>query len=358
MTGNSIRLPRQPRILLCASVIHIIGAGIAGLALAENLTGKGIASCLYEKSASTGLEASGKNAGIIRTYEADSTIRFLARETLAYYRAHEPSLDECGLLLNPWEIDYSEHGKGEARTFLHNGAMAEYFSENGTVEPGLVVARLTQAAEIRNDIYYHSECSLLAEGGQITALSRRSDNHIIPMSAADSVVVAAGEGCVVIARNLPMAWQPGLIAHRRTLFEFTDKAGRFRNSPVEWNEHSGVYFRPAKDGIVATAGEQIPVEAAAGEDAADEAALLTLRRELKFLSKEDLVSTRNCRRLMPLDNRPYCGNDPKFKNLFWFTGLGGRGMSIAPALATELANLLVTGENKLLEDHFSPARAS
>jgi glycine/D-amino acid oxidase-like deaminating enzyme len=60
---------------------------------------------------------------------------------------------------------------------------------------------------------------------------------------------------------------------------------------------------------------------------------------------------------MPLDNRPYCGGDPRFKNLFWFTGLGGRGMSIAPALASELSDLLMTGKNKLLDDHFSPARA-
>lgn len=358
MRGISIRLPGQGVILLCIHVIHIIGGGIAGLSLAESLYEKGISAQIYEKSAGTGLEASGKNAGIIRTYEADSVIRSLARTTLAYYRAHEPSFNECGLLLKPWEIDYSEHGAGETRKFLHSGEDAEYFRENGTVEPLAVLGRLTKAVEDRKEIHYHGECSLLAGEERITGILTHASGRSVPVGTADSIVVAAGEGCVVLAQSLPLAWQPGLIAHRRTLYEFTDKTGRFENAPVEWNEHSGVYFRPVKGGIVATAGEQIPVAASSSDEAADEASLQILRRELRFLAGEDLVSTRNCRRLMPLDNRPYCGNDTKFRNLFWFTGLGGRGMSVAPALAKELSNLLVTGKNKLLEDHFSPARAS
>ncbi|MCX7632839.1 MAG: hypothetical protein N2Z22_05865, partial [Turneriella sp.] len=56
------------------------------------------------------------------------------------------------------------------------------------------------------------------------------------------------------------------------------------------------------------------------------------------------------------DHRPYCGRDPRIANLYWLTGLGGRGMSIAPALAQLLAQQIVFHKTDPLLEFLTPAR--
>lgn len=70
--------------------------------------------------------------------------------------------------------------------------------------------------------------------------------------------------------------------------------------------------------------------------------LAALSREYPLLAERHLTGWRTCLRVMPADNRPYCGADAFLNNLWWFAGLGGRGMSLAPALADELARQLTS----------------
>lgn len=316
-------------------VIYILGAGIAGLTLAASLERRSRPWRIFEKAGQVGEEASGKNAGILRTYETDPVIAPFARQSLGYYRAAEPSYRECGLVLKPWEVDYAAK-PGASRKFSHGRFSGIFLPENGTLEPMQLLTRLVSAQVKYGGISPGEEARLEAAGEHVTLLSTGTSNT--ELSPGDYVVVACGEGAKAIARSLGRA--PGLVAHRRTLFEFKNPLAA--DGPVEWDEESGVYFRLSGGGqtLTATAGEQVPVspQDSAAED--EEKLMAILIREFPFLSRDILVSTRTCKRLTPLDNRPFAGRDGVLKNLFWFTGLGGRGISIAPAVAEVLADLL------------------
>ena len=148
-----------------------------------------------------------------------------------------------------------------------------------------------------------------------------------------------------------------MISHQRTLYEYRNDTGYA--GPVEWDEESGCYFRPWDDTLVATAGEQIPVPVTYDRDdkpVKSDASIDLLEKQFPQLSRAALIGYRTCRRTMPLDNRPFCGRDKSNNRLFWFTGLGGRGISVAPALADALAGLVCGTKTDAELAAFSPAR--
>lgn len=331
-------------------MVHIVGAGIAGLLLAEQLDALGVSWQLWEKSPRVGHEASGKNAGIIRSYEADPVIAQLARASLSYYHSQEPSFVRCGIALAPWEFDYT--APDYPRVKLLSGKEGILLENDGCVEPMAVLQRLASNNYRHGRIHFSTPAVLeLRQNG--TAW------HFGDAIAAkeDRVVIACGEGAIAfdgaLQRNL------ALIPHLRTLYEYQN-FHRYQG-PVEWDEESGCYFRSSGHLLIATAGEQIPMaprsEGEADEKPADEKGPAVLAEKFSFLSPAQLCGSRTCRRLMSLDNRPYCGRDPVITNLYWLTGLGGRGMSIAPALAACLARLIVLGESDPLLAPLSLGRA-
>lgn len=335
-------------------MIHIIGGGIAGLLVAEELDRRGKAWRLYERAPAIGAEASGKNAGIVRTYEADPVIASVAAKSLMYYSEHEPSFSKTGILLRPWEFDYDVEGS-EIRPFSHGRFTGFFLPENGTVQPMPMLNRLAQAKYKHGSITYNCEASIELKDAKLSLRlpGVAPETHIL--ADDEQIVIAAGEGCAVISETLRA--ELGLISHQRTLYEYRNGSGYA--GPVEWDEESGCYFRPWGETLVATAGEQIPVPVTYARDdkpVKSEQSVALLAQQFPLLNQADLVSYRTCRRTMPLDNRPFCGKDRQFDRLFWFTGLGGRGMSIAPALAHALADTVcgVSPEQDLAP--FSPAR--
>lgn len=333
-------------------MVHIIGGGIAGLLLAEALESRGSEWQLYERASTIGAEASGKNAGIVRTYEADPVFSAVAAQSLAYYLAHEPSFAKTGILLRPWEFDYGVEGH-DTRPFSHGRFTGFFLPENGTLAPMSLLQRLAETQYRYGKIHFNREVSLELDGNMLSL--REGDEKFLALPENDQIVVTAGEGCAAISGKLGV--ELGLISHQRTLYEYRNQAEY--DGPVEWDEESGCYFRAWGDTLVATAGEQIPVPVTyAHSNAAiksDESVNL-LESQFPLLNRTELVDYRTCRRTMPLDNRPFCGADAKFSRLFWFTGLGGRGVSIAPALASALADV-VCGKNPGQDlAPFSPAR--
>lgn len=335
-------------------MVHIIGGGIAGLLTAEALEARGKSWQLYERSGAIGPEASGKNAGIVRTYEADPVIAAVAGGSLGYYAANEPSFDKTGILLRPWEFDYDVES-AESRPFSHGRFTGFFLPENGTVKPMPMLHRLANAAYKHGKIIYNCDAGIVIDGDIIHLRLPSNGAGTLALAAGDQVVIAAGEGCAAISDTLQA--ELGLISHQRTLYEYRNTAGYA--GPVEWDEESGCYFRPWDETLVATAGEQIPVPVTYARDntpVKSEESINLLEKQFPQLSRAALVGYRTCRRTMPLDNRPFCGKDRQFDRLFWFTGLGGRGISIAPVLADALADLVCGHEPKHDLAPFSPAR--
>lgn len=318
-------------------MVYILGAGIAGLSLATALSRAGIRWCILEKEHEIGLYASGKNAGIIRTYETDPVIRHYAEQTLAIYRAEEPGFTECGLIIKPWDIDYSLEN-AERRAFTHGRDEGYLLPQNGTLSAKAVLARLLAAAKAGGGVSFGFDADLEIHESRLVALKNKAGNDNLSLTPADVVVIASGEG--VLQHAAALRRPLGLVAHRRNLYEYANVTGY--TGPVEWNEETSCYFRADGKLLVATAGEQIPHGAGVAVDKAEVVPehLVTLAREYPLLAERNLTGWRTCLRVMPADNRPYCGADTQVKNLWWFAGLGGRGMSLAPALAAELAHQL------------------
>lgn len=332
-------------------MVHIVGAGIAGLLLAEQLESWGVAWHLWEKAPDVGQEASGKNAGIIRSYEADPVMAQLARASLQYYHSQEPSFVRCGIALAPWEFDYTAPEYPKVK--LRSGKEGVLLENDGCVEPMAVLKRLATKHYRHGSISFSTPVVL--ESAPNSVRWRLGDTVL---SADDSVVLACGEGAITFDKALQRGL--ALIPHLRTLYEY-ENSHDYRG-PVEWDEESGCYFRASGRLLIATVGEQVPVaprvetQTESDEKTADEKALRVLAAKFPFFAQENLRGSRTCRRLMPLDNRPYCGRDPAMANLYWLTGLGGRGMSIAPALSAILARLIVWGQSDPLLTVLSPGR--
>ena len=330
-------------------MVHILGGGIAGLMLAQELDKRELSWHVWEKAPLPGAEASGKNAGIIRSYEADPIVSKLATASRDYYRSNEPSYQPCGIAFVPWEFDYL--APAYPATKLLSGKEGILLTEDGCVEPMAVLQRLAGAKYRYGGISFSTQAYLDTAGNGIAW--RFGD--AVP-AAGDSIVIACGEGAIAFDRALQRGLT--LVPHLRTLYEYANVHGY--RGPVQWDEESGCYFRVSGDTITATAGEQIPVpprqEDAADDRQADDRSPAVLARQFPFLAPAQLLAWRTCRRLMPLDNRPYCGRDPQIENLYWLTGLGGRGMSIAPALAHLLADLIALGKSDELLEALSPAR--
>ncbi len=336
-------------------MIYILGAGIAGLSLARELGKSGIAWQILEKEPKEGLHASGKNAGIVRTYETDPLVRHFAQASLRVYRSEEPSFDPCGLLLKPWEVDYALSAVPQRR-FSHGRAEGFFLSDNGCIDPELLLQRLVDDCAATGKIIYGFAAEPIRSGGRIAALQNSQAMARIELTGNDSVVVASGEGA--IGHSLQLSRPLGLIAHRRTLYEYANTS--LYAGPVEWNEETSCYFRVSRGNLLATAGEQVPqsesqlVEA----NAPNEKHLQALAAEYSFLTATNLVGWRSCLRVMPPDNRPYCGDDGQIANRYWFAGLGGRGISLAPALASGLAaEIAGTGSDMRWVAALQPARA-
>ncbi|MFO1472922.1 MAG: FAD-dependent oxidoreductase [Turneriella sp.] len=335
-------------------MVHIIGGGVAGLLAAEALEKRGRAWRLYERAGVVGAEASGKNAGIVRSYEADPVIASVAGKSVAYYAANEPSFRKTGILLRPWEYDYDVEAN-ETRPFSHGRFTGFFLPENGTVNPMPMLTRLATADYRYGKILYNCEVALEVKDDEIFLRLQGAQPQTLTLGSDDRVIVAAGEGCAAISDVCGAAL--GLISHQRTLYEYNNAAGYA--GPVEWDEESGCYFRPWDQTLVATAGEQIPVPVTYARDdtpVKSEESIDLLEKQFPLLSRSELVGYRTCRRTMPLDNRPFCGADRRYSRLFWFTGLGGRGISIAPALADTLADLVCGQAPRDDLSAFSPER--
>lgn len=330
-------------------MVHIIGGGIAGLMLAEELDRRKVEWQLWEKSGALGAEASGKNAGIIRSYESDPVVARLARESLAYYHKREPSFDHAGIAFIPWEVDYE--APPYTTTKLLSGKEGILLADDGCVEPMAVLQRLASGTYTYGKIHMGQAVSVQKQDGAL--------HWLIPgisVASDDIFVVACGEGAIAVSSAMQRA--PSLVPHLRTLYEY-ENSQNYRG-PVQWDEESGCYFRAFGPQIIATAGEQIPVpvrnEGESDDREADSRSAHVLARQFPFLTQDKLQGWRSCRRLMPLDNRPYCGRDHEWPNVYWLTGLGGRGMSIAPALAVLLADQLTGAPTSADLEALSPAR--
>jgi D-arginine dehydrogenase len=122
---------------------------------------------------------------------------------------------------------------------------------------------------------------------------------------------------------------------RRHLVQLRAAGAARAQMPVVWRLEDEVYFRPESGGLLASPCDETAWPA--GVPVNDPAALLMLAQKLQrtapTLASAQVSHAWACLRTFARDRELVVGSDARVRGLFWLTGLGGRGMSVAPAAA-------------------------
>jgi D-arginine dehydrogenase len=358
-----------------AEQVIVVGGGVAGLSAAALLAPHKRV-LLLEREPLLASQASGNNAAIHRPLEHDLASAELARRSrqLLDSLLGPQVLNATGLLLvsaspdsvatlaalareanvrhRVWTADalHRQHpvlsgGEAESALFLHDGGVLDLHALNS----GLARLAKQSGAEFRTT----SAVAQLEHTAGAIAGVRLADGTQLP---ARYVVLAAGAWSAQLAAASGLSLS--LTPKRRHLVQLTAADILPRDAPVIWRLEDEVYFRPESGGVLASPCDETdwPAELLPERDPA---ALAMLGEKLaRIAPKLADARVRNawaCLRTFALDRELVVGADSRVKGLYWLAGLGGRGMSVAPAAAELLANELL--ERAHDRGHaFSPSR--
>lgn len=366
--------------------IYVIGAGIAGLTAALELAKNKNQVIVFEKEDDLFLYASGRNAGILRSYEAHPVLSKIAKRSAVRYLMLDKQytiLKKIGLLIRPHEYDYYSFEKDqtqwpwtELKPTLKEFQLApgfrfqgEFIKANGVINLPKLLSVLLKMMHAKN-IKIVNRARLINVSFQNERISHlnmefsASTPNIekIRVEKKDTVIISNGSWAADKS-IFPDLKIPKTIPHKRHLyFLVPTKESRLINDiPIVWDETTDSYFRSEKDGILATHADQEP---ASWDDYNINESQLDIFNEyfintFPWFRDWEVTQARACLRTFTLDNLPIVGFHPDVKNLFWNVGWGGRGMSLSMGIGEYLSLLFdrgyVKGETEM-DNPFSPAR--
>jgi len=335
--------------------VAVIGAGIAGAALARAFDAGGL-SCVLVEAAEPGAGGSGFPSSLVtpRLDVGDRAIAALHAQALgradALYAATPGAVHARGVLqLEQGERDAARFARVAGQPMWPEGAMVR-------LDAAACAARLGEAPGcggllMRDALSIHPRVVLeawLARAERVRAevarIERSMDGWRLvdagggTIVEADAVVVAAGWGSAALAAELPLSPVRGQA-------DWVEGVG---SPPVAW----GGYASPTVDGLLFGATHErgeTTVEVAAGASARN---LETLAARLPGLAARVAAAgrtrSRAAIRATTPDRLPLAGETAP--GLFVLTGLGSRGFCVAPLLAEHVAALAAGAPSPLPAD--------
>lgn len=327
----------------------IVGAGFAGVSTAYHLARRGARGVLVlDKEAAAGMQASGRNAGLLRQSSDDPEIAaLLQRGARAARRALldvPGSIQRTGSLILGGGIERLTRGPrarmldaSEVVRGLHGKAL--YDPDDSVVDPQAFLGVFLEGARGRGVTFGFGESvtAVRTVRGRIEGVetTRRK-------IAAKTLVVAAGAWAGEVAA---LAGSNGIAIEPRRRHLFRGGIGRpeGKSWPFVWNEEKGVYFRPEGDGMLLSPCDAEPHPAA--EPEIDPARRDELARKVAdvfgALGEWRLGPGWACLRTFAKDERFVIGPDPRVAGLFWVGALGGHGMTSAWAVGRLAAQVIL-----------------
>ena len=327
----------------------IVGAGFAGVSTAYHLARRGARGVLVlDKEAAAGMQASGRNAGLLRQSSDDPEIAaFLRRGARAARRALRDipgSMLHTGSLIlgdgirrlrsgpRARVLDASEVVKGLSGRAL-------YDPDDGVIDPQALLGVFLEGARGRGVAFGFGErvTGIRTSRGRIEGVETTKRKI-----ATRTLVVAAGAWAgevAALAGSAGIAIEP----RRRHLFRGAIDHPEGRSWPFVWNEEKGVYFRPEGDGMLLSpcdAEPHGPAEPEVDPKRRDELAR-KVADAFGVLGDWRLGPGWACLRTFAKDERFVIGPDPKVNGLFWVGALGGHGMTSAWAVGRLAAQAIL-----------------
>lgn len=335
--------------------ILIIGGGIAGLATAAALAGRGRTVRLVERELHPGFHSSGRNAAIGRQLTgraAHTALAIQGRNALA----EAGLLDARGGLLLAAEAAALDPLAAEADAFgveVHRapgaglpGLEAEAhlaIPSDGVIDThGLLGHCARQAREAG---------AVLTFGQGLAGLETGKDGFLATLDDGSKIftttlVNAAGAWAGEVGR-MAGGVDPGFRPLRRHLV-WSDHAWH-PEVPWAWWVDRPLYLRPESGGLLLCPCEEVEVAppAPGQQPDTDPSVLPGLGRSLADLAPEliDAPVTRawSGLRTFAKDRQFVIGWDPVNPRLFWVAGLGGHGMTTGLAVGRLAAEVLLHG---------------
>ena len=359
--------------------ILVLGAGIAGASTAWHLARRGVEVVLLEMEDSPDKHSSGRNAAILRTGIPDPALHRLAQESLDFFE-HPPAdflLDSPHAATGLW-MGATPSGASRFLEWVRNPACASggierpvqelyesipmfaeglaasvYFPREGTLD----VSGIHQAF-LRGSVQQGAETRLGARGCALIhdhqrILGIRTDNEDLE---ADAVVCAGGGWANQLAKDA--GFQLHLTAMRRHLLVTEPTPLVDPDWPVAWMFGDEFYCRPESGGLLICACDEAAVHPEHGELVSDSAVELIAQKSSRWLPALNEVGaahTWSGMRTFAQDQRFVLGPDDRIEGLYWAAGLGGHGMTCAPAVGRAAAAHLIGQEP---DAEFLPNRPS
>ena len=354
----------------------VLGAGIGGLSVGYALARRGQRVRIFERGASLGTGASGKNAGMGRQAVADPALVRLARDTLAMVRdfqggADGPLLRSRGSFLLHDDIDeidrLGEHLKHSEIPFaVDDGPVPAWLAGTGTAHRLYVPSDATLDS---GGILEEVRRRFLTAGG-VLSLGEPVEEVRVDGSGSISGVRSRGQdlscAALVDARGafagrplpgLPELGLPALVARRRHLALGISADVVSLDDPWVWDLSGGAYCRPEPGGALLCACDEevVPPETELAHPDALEWIAQRTKERFPALGNVRIRTHWAGLRTFSEDEGFVLGGDPRLPGFVWMAGLGGHGMSAGLAAGFAVAEEMCSGR---LPSHVQSLAAS
>lgn len=340
----------------------IVGAGLAGASVAWHLGG----AVVLEQGAAPGSEATAQNAGMVRRLSEDPIERALSFRSSVFFESEDWGASRVtgavlALAHDPWHLHDAvavlrlrgaRVERGSDLPVLQGARLAEVWTlpDERVADGHTLVQGFLRGSEVRCGVQV---TRLVVESGRVAGVET-AEGRI----AADRVVLAAGAWSSVLAATAGL--KRSLVPIRRSLMVSESHPLATSDHPWVWLDDLGVYFRPEAGGWLlsgcdetvdrppAGAGSQGPLEPMGRALALDKLSHIPALAGLAVRS-----GWTGLRTFAP-DRRPLLGADGEVDGLWWAAGLGGFGVTCAPAVGEVVATWMQGGE--VLDVHAAEVR--
>jgi D-arginine dehydrogenase len=340
----------------------VVGAGLSGTAAACELASHGSV-LLVEAEATPGYHASGRSAALFTAHQGTPLVQAINRASAAFFAKPPAGFTDHPLLAPRGGLTIAEPGQEHMlQDLLALSAPGREVHPIG-VAAALQLAPILRAARIGAAVHEPRVADIdvaALHQGYLRALKQRGGTLVCGqrIDALDHqgglwtartpdaqfqarvIVNAAGAWADHVA-TLAGVRPIGLVPKRRTAIIVDGLTGLdTRAMPTVDFTATDAYFKPDGDRIMASLGDQDPVEAQDIRPDEWEIALLAdwLQRETRLTVRRIDHSWAGLRSFVPDDN-PVVGFDDAVPDFFWLAAQGGYGIMMAPVLGRAAAAL-------------------
>ncbi len=359
--------------------IVVAGAGIAGAAAAYELASEARV-LLVEAEDQPGYHATGRSEALYEPLYGGAVGRSLAAASLPFFRAPPVGFGDRPLIAPRGALYFAEPGD-EPRLAELTALAAGRRLERLVASEALARAPLLRPDSVAAAVYDPDVADIDVHAlhqGYLAGLRRRGGE--LRIGAPVTMIRDAGTGFVVetsagrvrtpIFINAAGAWadriaqmagvrQLGHRPLRRTVIVIDVPSGLPHDAPHMEAVGDGAYFKPESGALLMSPADEIlSAPCDAQPDEMDVALAADRLERLTTLSVRRIRRRWAGLRTMSPDRAPVIGPDPQRSGFFWLTGLGGVGVSIAPAAGRAAAALILEGRLPQELSELDPAALS